>query len=145
MLHDLLGGRRNRLLINSQVTVSALIILITAVSCAGPHADLPPPIAEIVEGLSGTDAPKQELVQRDEAQSKVRRPASKKASTPPKPNAQSDDQLYQEFLEWQLKRREQRQGQAVRWWQVFVTLQRRETRGTYRRQVCWAGARNCRV
>jgi|SRR5215468_9264476 len=114
MLHDLLGGRRNRLLINSQVTVSALIILITAVSCAGPHADLPPPIAEIVEGLSGTDAPKQELVQRDEAQSKVRRPASKKASTPPKPNAQSDDQLYQEFLEWQLKRREQRQGQAVR-------------------------------
>jgi hypothetical protein len=92
MLHDLLEGRRNRLLINSQATVSALIIHITTVSCSGPHADLPPPIAEIVEGFSGTDAPKQ-LVQRDEAQSKNRRPASKKASTPPKPDAQSDERI----------------------------------------------------
>jgi hypothetical protein len=75
---------------------------------------LPPPIAEIVEGISGTGAPKQELVQRDEAQSKARRPASKKASTPPKPDTQSDDQLYQEFLEWQIKRKEQRGGQAAR-------------------------------
>jgi ribulose kinase len=68
---------------------------------------LPPPIAEIVEAFSGTDAPKQ-LVQRDEAQLKVRRPASKKASAPPKPDAQRDEQLYQEFLEWQKNRRDQR-------------------------------------
>jgi len=62
---------------------------------------LPPPIAEIVERFSGTDAPKERLVQPDEAQSKVRRTASKKASTPPKTDAQKDEQLYQEFLEWQ--------------------------------------------
>jgi hypothetical protein len=108
MLHDLPGGRRNQLLIKSGAIVSALIILTTMVSCSGSHADLPPPIAEIVEGFSGTEAPKQQLVQRDETQSKVRRPVSKKASAPPKSDAQTDDQLYQEFLEWQMKQRDRR-------------------------------------
>jgi hypothetical protein len=106
MLLDLLGGRRNRLLIISQATVPTLIILTTTVSCSGPRADLPPPIAGIVELFSGPEPPKQRLVQRDEAQSKVRRLDSKKANTPPAPDAQRE-QLYQEFLEWRKRRKDQ--------------------------------------
>jgi hypothetical protein len=114
MLFDFLGDRIDRFLLIGQTTFLASIILIATASCTGLPTDLPPPIAGIVDIVSEPETPKQQLVQRDEAQPKVRRPASKKASTPPKPDAQSDEQLYQEFLEWQMKRREQRSGQAVR-------------------------------
>src|SRR5215510_7011478 len=108
MLSDFLGGRRARLLFICQATVPALIILITTVSCSGPPANLPPPIAGIVELFSGTEAPKQQLVQRDAAQPKVGRPVSKKASTPAQLDAQREQQqLYQEFLEWRSRQKKQ--------------------------------------
>jgi hypothetical protein len=88
--------------------VPALIILTTTVSCSGPRADLPPPIAEIVELFSTTETPKQQFVQRDDAQPKSRLPPSKKASTPPTSDAQREQQLYQEFLEWRKNQRDQR-------------------------------------
>jgi hypothetical protein len=108
MFFDLLGGRRDRLLFICQTMVPALIILLTSVSCSGPPANLPPPIAGIVELFSGTEAPKQQLVQRDAAQPKVGRPASKKASTPAQLDAQREQQqLYQEFLEWRSRQKKQ--------------------------------------
>jgi hypothetical protein len=95
---------------------------------------MPPPSVGIVELFSGgvTEAPKQQLVQRDEAQPKVRRgqpktsaspkaatedapkatsrsvprPASKKADTPPRLDAQREQQLYQEFLEWRSRQKD---------------------------------------
>jgi hypothetical protein len=132
MLFDRVGGRRARLLAICRATVPALIILITIVSCSGPPANLPPPIAEFVELFSGTEAPKQQLVQQNEAQSKVRRvqpktstskaptenapkatsqsvarPAAKKANTSPASDAQSEQQLFQEFLEWRKRQKGQ--------------------------------------
>src|SRR5262245_56659519 len=128
MFLDLRGGRRDVRLFICRSTVPALI-LITAVSCAGPGADMAPP--NIVELFTGgvTEAPNQKLVQQDEAQPKARRgqpkastspkvaseqapkvasgsasrPASKKAST----DAQKEQQLYQEFLEWRKNQRDQ--------------------------------------
>jgi cell division septation protein DedD len=132
MPFDLLGGRRNRILISSGATILALIIFISTVSCSGPRADLPLPIAEIVELFSGTESTKQQLVQQNEAQSKVRRvqpkastskaptenapkaasqsvarPAAKKANTSPASDAQSEQQLFQEFLEWRKRQKGQ--------------------------------------
>jgi len=104
MLFDFLGDRRDRLLFIGQTTVPAIIILITTASCTGIPTDLPPPIAGIVDLISEPEPPKQQeqqLAQRDDPRPKSRRPASKKASTPPKTDAQKDEQLYQEFLEWQ--------------------------------------------
>ena len=108
MLLDLLRGRRNRLLIISQATVPALIILITTISCSGPRADLPPPMTEIADLFSGNETPKKQFVQRDKARPKTPQPAAKKASTPPKSDAQRDEQLYQEFLEWQKNQKDKR-------------------------------------
>ena len=108
MCFGLPGGRRDRLLFICQTMVPALTILITTVSCSGPRADLPPPIVEVVELFSGTETPKQQLVQRGDAQPKIRLAPSKKASTPPTPDAQREQQLYQEFLEWQKNQRDQR-------------------------------------
>ena len=137
MLIDLRGpgGRRDRLLFTCQATVPTLIILITTVSCSGPGADRPPPSLGIIELFSGgvTEPRKQQLVQRDEAPPKVRheqpkasaspkaatedapkatsqsvpRPASKKANTPPPLDAQREQQLYQEFLEWRSRQKDQ--------------------------------------
>jgi hypothetical protein len=107
MLFNLLGGRA-RLLVICQATVPALVILTTTVSCSGPPANLPPPIADIVELFSGTGAPKQQVVQRDAAQPKVRPPASKKASTPAKVDEKSEQELYKEFLEWRSRQKDQR-------------------------------------
>jgi hypothetical protein len=104
----MLGGGRNRVLIISQAMVPAVIILVTTVSCSGPPTDLPAPIAEIVDAFSGTETPKQQLVQRKEAEPKVRRPATKKASPLPTAEAQREQELYQEFLEWQKNKRDQR-------------------------------------
>jgi hypothetical protein len=94
---------------------------------------MPPPIAGIVELFSGgvTETPKQQLVQRDEAHPKVQRgqpkasaspkaatedapkatsqsiprPAAKKANTP-QLDAQREQQLYQEFLEWRSRQKD---------------------------------------
>ena len=97
MLFDRVGVRRARLLFICRATVPGLIILITTVSCSGPPANLPP---------------KQPLVQRDAAQPKVGRPASKKAST----SAQLDEkgELYQEFLEFLEWRSRQKDRGEVR-------------------------------
>jgi hypothetical protein len=95
---------------------------------------MPPPSVGIIELFSGgvIDAPKQQLVQQDEAHPKVRngqpkasaspkvgtehapkatsrsvpRPASKKADTPPRLDAQREQQLYQEFLEWRSRQKD---------------------------------------
>jgi hypothetical protein len=79
-----------------------------------------------------TDAPKQQLVQQDGAHPKVRngqpeasalpkvatahapkatsrsvpRPASKKANTPPRLDAQREQKLYQDFLEWRSRQKD---------------------------------------
>jgi hypothetical protein len=128
MLLDLPVGRRDRLLFICQATVPALTILITTVSCSGPGADMPLPTAGIVELFTGgtTEAPNQQVVQQNEAQQKARRAqpkastspkvaqeqgakstgqsasrtAAKKASTPEQLDAQREQQLYREFLEW---------------------------------------------
>jgi len=66
---------------------------------------LPPPIAEIVDQLPGAEPPKKRLVQRDKARPKTQQPTAKKASAPQKSDAPTDDQLYQDFLEWQKKQK----------------------------------------
>jgi hypothetical protein len=66
------------------------------------------------------DAENQQSDQRDEGQPKVRReqpktstppkvatvpaPKAKKANTPPRLDAQKEEQLYQEFLEWRKRK-----------------------------------------
>jgi hypothetical protein len=65
-------------------------------------------MAEIADLFSETEIPKKQFVQRDKARPKTPQPASKKASTPPKPDAQRDEQLYQEFLEWQKNQKDTR-------------------------------------
>jgi hypothetical protein len=135
MLLGLPGGRRDRLLFICQVTVPALVILMTTVSCSGPGVDMPLPSGGIVELFTGgtTEAPNQQAVQQNEAQPKARRgqpkastspkvaqeqgpkstgqsasrTASKKASTPPQSDTQTEQQLYQEFLEWRKSQRNQ--------------------------------------
>jgi hypothetical protein len=105
MLFNLLGGR-SRLHFICQTTAPALIILITTVSCSGPPPNLPEPISDIVQLFTGTETPKQQLVQQDAAQPKDRRPAPKKASTAPK-SEKTEQQLYKEFLEWKSRQRNQ--------------------------------------
>jgi hypothetical protein len=127
------GRRRDRLLFTCQATIPAVIILMTAVSCARPGADMPPPVG-ILELFSGrvTEAPKLQAIQRDEAPPKVRRAqprttappkvakvhapnttsrpvspgASVKANTPPRPNAERERQLFEEFLEWRSRQKD---------------------------------------
>ena len=132
MFLGLPSGRRDRLLFICQATVPALIVLATTVSCSGPGVDMPPPVAGIVELFTVTEAPNQQPAQQDEAQPKARRgqpkaststkvakeqspkaasqsaslPASKKASTQRELDAQKEQQLYQEFLEWRKNRTE---------------------------------------
>src|SRR5262245_44982531 len=106
MVLDLLGDRRDRLLFICQATVLALI-LITTVSCSGPAANMPPPIAGIVDLFSGgvTETPKQDAPKA--ISRPVSRPASKKANAPAQADDQSDQQLYQQFLEWQKRQKGQ--------------------------------------
>ena len=130
-------GRTDRLRFSCQATVLPLMIsiLATIVSCSGPGADMPPPSLGIMELFSGSvsGTPTQQSVQRDEAHPEVRRgqpkapasskvatddgqktngrpvprPASKKAGAPPSPDVQREQQLYQEFLEWRNRQRDQ--------------------------------------
>jgi len=119
MLIDLRGpgGRRDRLLFTCQATVPTLIILITTVSCSGPGAVMPPPSLGIIELFSGgvrhgqpkaSASPKAATEDAPKATSRsVPRPASKKANTPPPLDAQREQQLYQEFLEWRSRQKDQ--------------------------------------
>jgi hypothetical protein len=96
---------------------------------------MPQPLAGIFEPLfsgSVTDAANTRPAQRDQGQPKVQRvqpktsaspkvatahapkatgasgsrPASKKANTPPRIDAQREQQLFQEFLEWRKRQKE---------------------------------------
>ena len=142
MLFDLRmrGDSRDRLSFTSQTTLPTLLILMTTVSCSRP--ELPQPRVgigefELFSGLV-TEAPKEQLIQEDEAHPKIRRETSKtsasrnvatsrkvatarapkatspsasggvskKANTPARSNAQREQQLFQEFLEWQKRQKD---------------------------------------
>ena len=118
------GGSRDRILFACQATVPMLIILMTTVSCSRP-TDMPVGITDLFSGRV-IEAPDLQSVQRDETPPKVRRPqpktsaspkvatvqspsaprrsvsrpAAKKANTPQRLDAQREQQLFQEFLEW---------------------------------------------
>ena len=79
-------GRRDRLLFTF-ATVPTFIILMTTVSCSTlgpemPHTALPK--------VATVNAPK-----------------AKKANTPPRVDAQEEQQLFQEFLEWRKRKKDQ--------------------------------------
>ena len=132
MLVELRGrrGRRNRLLVTGQAMVPTLVILMTTVSCSRP--DMPEPRVGIFgPPFSGpvVETANRPLVQRDKGQLKIRReppriaaspkvatvhapkatsvsrPTSKKAATPPRLNAQREQQLFEEFLEWRKRQK----------------------------------------
>jgi hypothetical protein len=115
--------------------VPTFLILMTTVSCSRP--DMPEPRVGIFEPtfLSPvTETATQPSVQRDKGQPKVQRvqprtPASpkvatvhapkatgasvsrhtlKKANTPPRLDAQREQQLFQEFLEWRSRQKDPR-------------------------------------
>ena len=97
--------RRDRLLFACKATVSALMILVTTVSCSTPTADKPKPRGGIVERQQPrtSASPKVTTVHAPKATS-VSRPGLKKANTPPRLDAQKEEQLYQEFLEWRKRK-----------------------------------------
>jgi hypothetical protein len=126
-----LRGRRDRLLFACQATVPTFMILMTTVSCSRPN--MPEPRVGIFEPLFSSpvaDAANTQLVQRDKAQPTVQRErprtssspkvatvqapkatsvsrhTSKKAATPPRPDAQREQQLFQEFLEWRRRQKD---------------------------------------
>ena len=100
--------RRDRLLFACKATVSTLMILVTTVSCSTPTAHMPQPRAGIVERVQPrtSASPKVATVDAPKA-TPVSRPASKKANTPPPLDAQREQQLYQEFLEWRSRQKDQ--------------------------------------
>jgi len=133
MFVDLCGrsGWKDCLFLTCQSTVSALIIFMTTVSCSRP--DMPEPRVGIFEPsfLSPvTETATEQLVERDKGQPKaqrvqprtrtspkvatvhmpkvtgVSRPASKKPNTPPRTDAQREQQLFQEFLEWRRRQKD---------------------------------------
>jgi len=78
-------GRRDRLLFTC-ATVPTFIILMTTVSCStlGP-------------GMPHTASPKVATVNA---------PKAKKANTPQRVDAQEEQQLFQEFLEWRKRKKD---------------------------------------
>ena len=127
-----LRGRRDRLLFICQATVPTFIILMTTVSCSRP--DMPEPRIGIFGPPFSSpviDTADQQVVQRDKRQPKIQRErsrisaspkvaavhapkatgasvsrhASKKVNTPPRLNAQKEEQLFQEFLEWRRRQK----------------------------------------
>ena len=121
------NGRRDRLLFTFKAIVPTLIVVFTTMSCS--TRDTPQPRTGIFETFfldPVTDAANTRSVQRDEGQPKAQRarpktsaspkvatvpapkatsasgprPVSKKANTPPRLDAQREEQLFQEFLEW---------------------------------------------
>ena len=127
-----LRGWRDRLLFTCQATVPAFMILMTTVSCSRP--DMPEPRVGIFGPLFSSpviDTADQQVVQRDKGQPKVQRERpktstlpkvatvhapkatstsvsrpSKKASTPPRLDAQREQRLFQEFMEWRKRQKE---------------------------------------
>jgi len=79
-------GRKDRLLFTC-ATVPTFIILMTTVSCSTLHPELP-----------HTASPKVATVNA---------PKAKKANTPARVDAQEEQELYKEFLEWQKRRKDQ--------------------------------------
>jgi hypothetical protein len=123
------SGWRGRLLFTCQATVPALTIFVTTVSCSRP--DMPEQRVGIFEPLFLSPVTEtQQSVQRDKGRPKVQRvqprtptspkvatvhvpkatgvsrPASKKASTSPRTDAQRQQQLFQEFLEWRRRQKD---------------------------------------
>ena len=110
--------RRDRLLCTSQATVPTLVIFLTTVSCSTPGIDEREPLFSVP--LS--DAANPQSTQKDEGQPKIRRaqpktsappkvakvnaPKAKKANTTEQLDAQREQQLYQEFLEWQKRQKD---------------------------------------
>jgi hypothetical protein len=133
MLVELRGrsGWRDRFIFTCKTSVPILVILMTTVGCARP--DLPEPLAGLFEPPSSavTDVANRQVVQQDKGQPKVQREQprpsgspkvaaeaapkgasgsrqpSKKANNPPRPDAQEEQQLYQEFLEWRRRQQDQ--------------------------------------
>ena len=79
-------GRRDRLLFTC-ATVPTFIILMTTVSCSTLGPEMP-----------HTASPKVATVNA---------PKAKKTNTPPRVDAQEEQQLFQEFLEWRKSRKDQ--------------------------------------
>ena len=92
-------GRRDRLLFTF-ATVPTFIILMTTVSCSTSDPEMPQGRAGIVERaqLRPTASPKVATVNA---------PKAKKTNTPPKVDAQEEQQLFQEFLEWRKRKKDQ--------------------------------------
>jgi hypothetical protein len=90
-------GRRARLLFTC-ATVPTFIILMTTVSCSTSGPEMPQRRAGIVERAQPkpTASPKVATVNA---------PKEKKANTPPRPDAQEEQQLFQEFLEWRKRQK----------------------------------------
>jgi len=100
-------GRRDRLLFTC-ATVPTFIILMTTVSCSTPGPEMPQRRAGIVERAQPrpTASPKVATANAPKATS-VSRPAAKKANTPPRLDTQREQQLFQEFLEWRRRQKNQ--------------------------------------
>ena len=79
-------GRRDRLLFTC-ATVPTFIILMTTVSCSTLGPEMP-----------HTASPKVATVNA---------PKAKKTNTPPRVDAQEEQQLFQEFLEWRKRKKDQ--------------------------------------
>jgi hypothetical protein len=112
VLVDLRGrSTRDSLFFTCHTTVSTLIFLMTTVCCSTPTADKPQPHTGIVERVQPrtSASPKVATVPAPKATS-VSRPAAKKANTPPRVNAQREQELFQElqkFLEWRRRQKDQ--------------------------------------
>jgi hypothetical protein len=100
MLVDLHGRcvRKDGLPFTSQATVLTLTILLTTTSCSTTTADMPQPRAGIVER-------EQPRTSASPKVATVNAPKAKKANTPPRPDAQKEQQLFQEFLEWRKRQK----------------------------------------
>ena len=106
------GTRRDCFRFTLQATVTTLLILMTTVSCSTLGFDERGPLFS----LPFFDAPNQQSVQQGEGKpkvqgvqpksstspkiAKVNAPKTKNANTPARVDAQEEQQLYQEFLEW---------------------------------------------
>jgi hypothetical protein len=113
------GTRRDCILFTLQAAAITLLILMTTVSCAtfgfderSPSFSLPFFDAPNEQsGQQGAGQPKVQRVQLKNSTSpkiaKVNAPKTKKTNTPARVDAQEEQQLYQEFLQWQKSRKDQ--------------------------------------
>ena len=128
------NGGRDRLLFTYKATVPTLIVAMTTMSCSTRDTPQPRTgifERETFFWYPLIDAANTRSVQRDEGQPKVQgarpkisaspkvatvhapkttsasgpRPAAKKANTPPRLDAQREEQLFQEFLEWRKRQK----------------------------------------